>query len=167
MIRLLLSLLLISHFSFGQENYFKKGDFIVEIGALPPFIINGKLGWTFTDNGAIGVYADATDILNERKEAGVFGRKYFGKNRFQFYLQGETGYGSFKPWNFDISNKERPLKSNYEAPFSAFKMNGGGGFSYRITPTLRIGNESKLGFVPGKGLSSLSFLFTLNHRFKI
>lgn len=150
----------------APEKYFNKGEVLVELGVLPAFALNAKVGYTFAPNAIVGVELTSQLLFTQRNEIGIFGRKYLFNNRFNVYLQGGVSYGYYRPWDLRIDFPERKLDEIETAPFSAVKLSGGGGVSYRVNQNLAIGNEALMGFTNHRNHYFPTFLFTANYKLR-
>lgn len=163
---LLLVLAIISvNLSYAQsDNHFDKKDIMLELGVLPAFAVNGKVGYALFPNTLIGVEFTSQLLLTQRNEIGVFGRKYLLQKRFDVYLQGGVSYGHYKPLNFWLDRPQTKIEDRKYDPFNAVKLTGGGGISHRINHRFSIGAETAIGFTNHRNSNFLTFLLTCNYR---
>lgn len=94
--RLLILFLLLGHLAAGQSV--KKNEFMMEVGSLPPLIVNMKVGWAVQENTIAGIFLEHHSLFTRSSEIGIFGRKYMNSKRFTFYLQGGVSAGHYDTW---------------------------------------------------------------------
>lgn len=161
--RLLFPLLLLLQFAaIAQHKYgIKKGDILFEVGTLPPFNFNSKVGVGLNDGFLMGLAFETQEIFVRRDELGVFARKKITGNRLALYLQGGIAYSKFEDrWNFGDRDHRRRRQPNYES----LKLNTGIGSSFAITNNFSLGHEVSLGMTTSKRYWYPGFFFTASYR---
>lgn len=151
----------------ATAQWVKKGQVMVEIGALPPVAVNLKTGYVFKDNVVAGVFAEHFNLFTERSEIGIFGRKYMlDKRRVNFYLHGGASTGRYQPssWFF-MEDLDRQERREAKRPFNTLKFIGGGGVNWRLTDRMSVGHEAILGVTNYKEKIYPSSHFTFSYRF--
>jgi|GEM_PF-2291304 len=160
---LLILFLFPGYLTMGQA--ITKGEFMLEAGALPPFMFNLKAGYALKENAVAGIFVEHHTLFTESDEIGIFGRKYMNNKRFTFYFHGGISAGRFDPWLWGDEDLLLRGRENSDIQYKAMKFIGGGGINFRLNETLSFGNEATLGISNYKGNVFPSLLFTVNYRF--
>ncbi len=163
MTRLFILLLFAGHLVAGQSV--SKGDFMLEAGSLPPFIVNIKGGYAIQENAVAGIFMEHHSLFTTSEEIGVFGRKYMNSKRFTFYFHGGISAGRYNSWLWGDEDLLLRGRTDTDDKYKALKYVGGGGISFRLNETFSVGHEATLGISNYKGNIFPSFLFTVNCRF--
>lgn len=163
MVRLFILFVFAGHLAAGQSV--GKGDLMLEVGGLPPFMLNIKGGYAIKENAVAGIFLEHHALFTNSEEIGIFGRKYMNSKRFTFYFHGGISAGRYDSWLWGDEDLLFRGRLDTDEKYKALKYVGGGGISFRLNETLSFGNEATLGISNYKGNIFPSFLFTVNCRF--